>query len=288
MEDEELLAALTGLADPARWRLVALLAERPRPVGVLATLAEARQPQTTKHLQTLERTGLVTSERTAQRRIYALEGAPLRDLAAALTLLAERADRGAGGAFEEYGRAVARERLAAEATGWADGMSFAFRRTLAEGPAEVWRHLTEPDLLARWWAPDDLRVSELVFDAHPGGRVVLEYRDADDDGSDVVAGRAEGVVDDSRPAEHLAYRLSPQLPDGAPAFTSHVGLGLRAAEGNSRTELEVEYRVTDSTIDSADFIAGIEIGFGQSLDKLATILAAATNDTDDTDSGSTK
>ena len=62
---EELLGAL---ADPARWRLVALLAERPRPVGVLAELAGARQPQTTKHLQTLERAGVVTSQRSGQRR----------------------------------------------------------------------------------------------------------------------------------------------------------------------------------------------------------------------------
>ncbi|MGW2314957.1 ArsR/SmtB family transcription factor, partial [Actinomadura luteofluorescens] len=66
---EEILSAL---ADPVRWRLVNLLAERPRPVGVLARLAGARQPQTTKHLQTLERAGVVTSQRAGQRRVYAL------------------------------------------------------------------------------------------------------------------------------------------------------------------------------------------------------------------------
>ncbi|MCP9964481.1 ArsR/SmtB family transcription factor [Actinomadura madurae] len=93
---EEFLAAL---ADPARWRLVGLLAERPRSVGVLARLAGARQPQTTKHLQTLERAGVVTSQRSGQRRVYALQAAPLRDLAAALGRLADTADlarRGAG------------------------------------------------------------------------------------------------------------------------------------------------------------------------------------------------
>ena len=40
------------------------------------------------------------------------------------------------------------------------------------------------------------------------------------------------------------------------------------------TDLDVDYRITDSTVDSADFIAGIEIGFGQSLDKLAATIAA--------------
>jgi uncharacterized protein YndB with AHSA1/START domain/DNA-binding MarR family transcriptional regulator len=268
-------ALLTALADPARWRLVGLLAERPRPVGVLAQLAGARQPQTTKHLQALERAGVVSSQRSGQRRIYSLRSAPLRELAAALAGLADTADRDGGAqlTFERYEVSVQAERLAAEDAGWADGRTFDFHRSLAGRPDLVWRHLTEPALLADWWTPDDLRVSELVFEPRPGGRIVLEYRDADDaDGSDVVVGRAEGVVDDVLPGERLAYRSSPVLPDGSLAFTAHVDLGLRPTA--TGTDLDVHYRITDSTVDSADFVAGIEIGFDQSLDKLAAALAA--------------
>jgi uncharacterized protein YndB with AHSA1/START domain/DNA-binding transcriptional ArsR family regulator len=277
-------ALLIALADPARWRLVSLLAERPRSVGVLAQLAEARQPQTTKHLQTLERAGVVTSERIGQRRIYALRPAPLRDLAAALSRLADTADQVGGprATYDRYGLSLHAERLAAEEPGWADGRSFGFLRSLAGSPELVWRHLTEASLLARWWTSDDLRVSGLVFEARPGGRIVQEYRDAEDaDGSDLVAGRAEGIVDDVHPGERLTYRLSPLLPDGGLAFTAHVDLGLRPT--GTGTDLDVHYRITDSTVDSADFIAGIEMGFGQSLDKLAAILAADSHDTDDTD-----
>ena len=271
-------AVLAALADPARWRLVALLAERPRPVGVLAQLAGARQPQTTKHLQTLERAGVVRSERTGQRRIYALRVEPLRELAAELTRLAGAAEE-LGEAVERYGLRVAAERLAADEAGWADGRTFAFHRSLTASPDEVWRHLTEPALLAEWWTPDDLRVSELVFEARPGGRVVLAYRDVEDiDDTDVVVGRAEGVVDDVRRAERLAYRSSPLLPDGSPAFTSHVTFELHA--GGAGTELDVDYRIADSTVDSADFVAGIELGFGQSLDRLAAVLAAGATATD--------
>ena len=259
-------ALLAALADPARWRLVSLLAERPRSVGVLAQLAEARQPQTTKHLQTLERAGVVTSQRTGQRRIYALRPGPLRDLAATLGQLADNADQVS--TYDRYGVSLRAERLAAEEPGWADGRSFSFLRSLAASPELVWRHLTEVSLLANWWTPDDLRVSELIFEARPGGRIVQEYRDAEDaDGSDLVAGRAEGIVDDVRPGERLAYRLSPLLPGGGVAFTAHVDFGLRRTD--SGTDLDVQYRITDSTVDSADFIAGIEIGFGQCLDKLA-------------------
>lgn len=272
-------AVLAALADPARWRLVGLLAERPRSVGVLAQLAGARQPQTTKHLQTLERAGVVTSQRTGQRRIYALRSAVLRDLALALSRLADTADSRVDKSFTGYGRTLDAERLAAGAAGWADGRSFRFTRSVAVRPDLLWRHLTEADLLARWWTPDDLRVSELVFDASPGGRIVQEYRDAEDvDGSDVVVGRAEGVVDRVHPAEHLSYRLSPQLPGGGVAFTAHVDLALRPT--GAGTELHVDYRVADSTVDSADFIAGIELGFGQSLDKLVATLAAHPATTD--------
>ncbi|MFI0451395.1 metalloregulator ArsR/SmtB family transcription factor [Actinomadura sp. 6N118] len=283
-------ALLTALADPARWRLVSLLAERPRSVGVLAQLAEARQPQTTKHLQTLERAGIVTSQRTGQRRIYALRPGALRDLAAALNRLADTADQAGGSrtTYDRYAASLHTERLAADEPGWADDRSFRFHRSLTVRPELVWRYLTETSLLTRWWTPDDLRVSELVFEARPGGRIVLEYRDAEDaDGSDLVAGRAEGVVEDVRPCERLVYRSSPLLPDGGLAFTAHVALDLQST-GNG-TDLDVHWRITDSTVDSADFIAGIQIGFGQSLDKLAATLAADTHNTEhDTDMRSTK
>lgn len=285
-------AILTALADPARWRLVALLAERPRPVGVLAQLAGARQPQTTKHLQTLERAGVVTSQRSGQRRIYALRSEPLRRLTVELGRLADAADRlgGAREAFDRHGLNLEAERWAAREDGWADDRSFSFARSLPGSPETVWRYLTDVSLLGRWWTPDDLRVSELVFEARPGGRIVLEYRDVEDaDGSDQVVGRADGQVDDVRTTAHLGYRLSPRLPDGSAAFTSHVAYDLTAVD--SGTALDVRYRISGSTADTAglaaDFVAGIEIGFGQSLDKLAAVLAADSTSTHDTDRSTT-
>ncbi|XRQ06965.1 metalloregulator ArsR/SmtB family transcription factor [Actinomadura welshii] len=274
-------ALLAALADPVRWRLVHLLAERPLSVGVLAELAGARQPQTTKHLQTLEKAGVVTSQRTGQRRIYALQPGPLRELSAALGRLADTADQVGGprDTFDRYGLSLRAERLAAREPGWADGRSFRFSRFLAAPPGQVWRHLTDPALIARWWTPDDLRVSDLVFEARPGGRIVQEYRDAEDaGGAEPVAGRAEGIVEEVRPAERLAYRLAPLLPGGGPAFTSRVGIELRPAAGG--TDLDVHYLITDSTVDSADFVAGIEIGFGQSLDRLVAVIAEETSDND--------
>src|SRR5690606_18310393 len=78
-----------ALGDASRWRLVELLAERPRSVGELAELSGLRQPQATKHLQTLARTGLVTVFPLGQRRVYAIETDTLRALELRLRHLIE-------------------------------------------------------------------------------------------------------------------------------------------------------------------------------------------------------
>ncbi|MGH3703091.1 MAG: metalloregulator ArsR/SmtB family transcription factor [Agromyces sp.] len=266
---------LIALADPARWRLVNLLAERPRSVGVLAQLAGARQPQTTKHLQTLEQAGVLSSQRNGQRRIYALRSEPLRELSAVLAELANVADRvdGPRETFDRYGRSLETERRSAQDVGWADGRTFTFARSLTASPGRVWRHLTDEAALADWWTPEGLRTSRLVFPARTGARILQEYRDVDDvDDSDVVVGRAEGMIGLVLPGERLTYRLSPLLPDGGIAFTAHVDLRLTPTDLG--TDLGVEYRIADSSVESADFIAGIEIGFGQSLDRLVETIAA--------------
>jgi DNA-binding transcriptional ArsR family regulator len=68
---------LAALAEPNRLRIVELLGEAPRPVGEIATALGLRQPQVTKHLQTLERAGLVRVHPLGQRRVYVLRRSPL-------------------------------------------------------------------------------------------------------------------------------------------------------------------------------------------------------------------
>jgi uncharacterized protein YndB with AHSA1/START domain/DNA-binding transcriptional ArsR family regulator len=274
---------LAALADAARWRIVELLAERPRSVGVVAELSGLRQPQASKHLQTLERTGLVVGRRSGQRRIYALQTAAFQAVISELRRIADLADANHVGrdAFDQYFATVEAETLAADRDRWADEREYVFSCTLAASRDTVWAHLTQPALLTEWWAPDDLRIAHVEFGIRAGDRVVQEYAAADDrSGVDGVVGRAEGVVDAVKPAEHLAFRLSPLLPDGAPAFTAHCTYSLADAEEG--TDLEVRLRISDSTVPSAEFIAGIRLGWNQCLDKLAAIVAgrAITSHTD--------
>ena len=105
-------APLTALAEPTRVRIVELLAGRPHAVGEIAATLDLRQPQVTKHLQTLQRAGLITVHPLGQRRICALERtrfAELRDWLDGLAGDASSSDA----ALETYRRAVDAETAAA-------------------------------------------------------------------------------------------------------------------------------------------------------------------------------
>src|SRR5262249_25562921 len=54
--------------------------ERPRPVGELVSITGLSQPGTSKHLRVLREAGLVVAHTDAQRRVYALNAAPLVEL----------------------------------------------------------------------------------------------------------------------------------------------------------------------------------------------------------------
>src|SRR4051812_40346415 len=98
------LQPLAALAEPNRLRIVELLGAAPRSVGEVALELGLRQPQATKHLQTLERAGLVTMHPLGQRRIYALRREPLRELRAWLERL--DADHPSEDALVAYQRAI--------------------------------------------------------------------------------------------------------------------------------------------------------------------------------------
>ena len=69
-----------ALADPNRRAVLALLLERPRPVGELVEHLGLSQPGTSKHLKVLREAGLVQVRAEANRRVYTLDPAPLSEL----------------------------------------------------------------------------------------------------------------------------------------------------------------------------------------------------------------
>jgi len=80
MQTERLDATFAALADPTRRAIVARLAKGEASVMELAEPFEMSQPAISKHLKVLERAGLISRGRDAQRRPCRLEAAPLREV----------------------------------------------------------------------------------------------------------------------------------------------------------------------------------------------------------------
>ena len=79
MTPERLDATFAALADPTRRAILARLASGEASVTELAAPFAMSQPAISKHLQVLERAGLVSRGRDAQRRPCRLEPKPLAE-----------------------------------------------------------------------------------------------------------------------------------------------------------------------------------------------------------------
>jgi DNA-binding transcriptional ArsR family regulator len=75
-----MLETLKALAEPNRYEIVELLRGGPRTVGDIVDRLDLNQPQASKHLHVLSDAGLVDVRVDAQRRIYSLRPAPLKEI----------------------------------------------------------------------------------------------------------------------------------------------------------------------------------------------------------------
>ena len=77
---ERLDATFAALADPTRRAILARLASGEASVLELGKPFDISQPAISKHLKVLERAGLISRGRDAQRRLSRIEGKPLADI----------------------------------------------------------------------------------------------------------------------------------------------------------------------------------------------------------------
>jgi DNA-binding transcriptional ArsR family regulator len=82
MSPDRLTTTLHALADPTRRAILARLALGETSVSELAQPFDMTLPAISKHLKVLERAGLISRGRDAQRRPCRLEASPLRDVSA--------------------------------------------------------------------------------------------------------------------------------------------------------------------------------------------------------------
>ena len=72
--------AFNAVAEPRRREILDLLATGERPVNDLVRRLRLGQPQVSKHLRVLREVGLVTVREDGRRRLYRVNGRPLKPI----------------------------------------------------------------------------------------------------------------------------------------------------------------------------------------------------------------
>jgi uncharacterized protein YndB with AHSA1/START domain/DNA-binding transcriptional ArsR family regulator len=250
--------ALAALAEPNRLQIVELLGESPRAVGEIAARLGLRQPQVTKHLQTLERTGLVEMHPLGRRRIYSLRREQLRALRDWLDRFS--VDHPSEDVLISYRAAIEAEQALTESERRAP-RTFEFERDLPAPPSQVWRAWTTAAVVRRWWSPEHFEVADCEVDAVPGGRLRIVMAEGDGTRHE-ASGRFVAV---SRPRA-MTFELAPLDANGDPLFSAINEVQL--ARRGQRTELRLTIGVSNIQIQGASALAGIPFGWEQTLDKL--------------------
>jgi uncharacterized protein YndB with AHSA1/START domain/DNA-binding transcriptional ArsR family regulator len=259
---------LGALAEPNRLRIVELLSRSPRWVGEIAAELGLRQPQVTKHLQTLQHAGLVTVHPLGQRRIYTLRREPLQELRHWLEVLSTASPE--EHVLDRYFTAIASERaLAARDPRWASGRRIRLQRQLPAPVSQVWAHWTTPALLRQWWSPEHFDVAKCDIDPVPGGRLEITMR-APDGGLYPTRGHILTIT----PLQRLRFELSHLAAGQTPLFTAIHDL--RLSGHGQRTQLNLAIRITAASPAAAAAVAGIQPGWQQLLGKLTRTLTCPT------------
>ena len=148
-----------------------------------------------------------------------------------------------------------------------------FERTYAAPLEKVWQAWTEPELLKKWWGPDNVSIPECEVDLRVGGRfyIVME------------AGEAMGEYQGTRwpmdakytevePKAKLSYASKAWTEGDEDATTIDQTAELTLREEDGKTKMVLRVTVNSVGPKAGAAIAGMTYGFNQQFDKLAVFL----------------
>ena len=130
----------------------------------------------------------------------------------------------------------------------------------------MWKVWTQPNHLAAWWGPQVYTNSDCEVDLRVGGvwRITMN-------GPDGGAHPMEGTYTEIIPGERLAYAMTAVSPQGVLRLKGVTTVTMRDEGG--KTRLIVQADATGFIPEAVQMLAGMEMGWNQSLDKLAGFVA---------------
>jgi uncharacterized protein YndB with AHSA1/START domain len=125
---------------------------------------------------------------------------------------------------------------------------------------------TDPRKVAKWWGPKDFTNPVCELDARPGGAMRIDMR-----GPDGTVYPMSGVYREILENERLVFTCSPLDEKGNPLFEVLNTVTFSDHEGS--TKLTVHASVSKVTAGAEPYLAGMDEGWNQSLDRLEALSA---------------
>jgi uncharacterized protein YndB with AHSA1/START domain len=136
-----------------------------------------------------------------------------------------------------------------------------------DAPRElVFKAWTDPKHVAQWWGPHGFTNPVCELDVRPGGAIRIHMR-----GPDGTVYPMTGVCQEIVEPERLVFTSAALGADGNLMF--EVLTTVTFAEQNGKTKQTMRARVIKTTAQAAQYLAGMEAGWTQSLERLAKSLA---------------
>jgi uncharacterized protein YndB with AHSA1/START domain len=126
----------------------------------------------------------------------------------------------------------------------------------------VWNAWTDPKQVAQWWGPHGFTNPVCDLDVRPGGGILVHMR-----GPDGVVHPMTGVYQEVVEPERLVFICAALDNEGKPLFEVLTTV-IFAAQGK-KTKQTLQARVIRKTAKAAPYLAGMEAGWTQSLERLA-------------------
>ncbi len=130
----------------------------------------------------------------------------------------------------------------------------------------VFKAWTDPKRVARWWGPQGFTNPVCELDARPGGAIRIHMR-----GPDGTVYPMTGVYQEVVEPERIVFTSAALDEKGHPMF--EVLTTVTFAEQGGKTKQILRARVIRRTAQAAPYLAGMEAGWTQSLERLAESLA---------------
>jgi uncharacterized protein YndB with AHSA1/START domain len=132
----------------------------------------------------------------------------------------------------------------------------------------VWKAWTDPKHLVQWWGPKGFTNPVCEVDVRPGGIILIHMR-APDGTVYPMKGEFTEVVE----PEQLAF-LSGAMDEKGNLLFEVLNI-VTFTEQAGKTKLTVHARVVNATAAAAPYLAGMEIGWTQSLERLEAFVTRA-------------